>query len=308
MLYSTSWNCVAHDCRLGMSKTNKLTILAVLVLATRLAGEPSKIADIEYAKPDGYSLKLDLYLPESGPDDRSPVVVFVNGGGWKNGSKKTAARTAAWLANHGIAVASINYRLTDVAGWPAQINDCYESVRWLRRNAAKYQLDADHIGCWGTSAGGHLAILMGTRPYPKEESTSSRVIAVCDWFGPSDLLTMPPNNVGNGRTERDVAMSNGAKLLRATVRKVPALAKDASGLYHVSKGDSAFLIMHGEKDPGVPLEQSQRLHLALKKAGVDSKLEVIPDAKHGGPHFRTKEAKASVLEFFQRTLGQKKDR
>lgn len=163
-------------------------------------------------------------------------------------------------------------------------------------------MDSENIGVWGTSAGGHLAILVGTRPFPGEEAVSSRVQAVCDWFGPSDLLTMPPNNVGDGRTEEDVAKSNGAKLLRATVREVPERAKDSSGLFHVSSDDPPFLIVHCELDPGVPLSQSRRLHQALTKANVSSDLHIVPGAGHGGKGFDTPEIRETVLGFFQETL------
>ena len=143
---------------------------------------------------------------------------------------------------------------------------------------------------------------MGTRPYPETESTSSRVQAVVDWFGPADLLTMPPNNVGNGRTPEDVANSNGAKLLRATVLDVPDLAKDASALYQASPDDAAFLIIHGDADEGVPVDQSQRLHSALTAAGAASKLIIIPGAAHGGKPFETEAARTTVVEFLNREL------
>ncbi|MGB1707229.1 MAG: alpha/beta hydrolase fold domain-containing protein, partial [Rubripirellula sp.] len=171
--------------------------------------EPEVLRDVEYATVDGHKLLLDLYRPplEKANDQTQirsgraiPCVVFVHGGGWKGGDKKSAKQNAAWLVDHGFAVVSINYRLTDIAQWPAQINDCYEAVRWVRRNSQKYGIDPDRIGVFGTSAGAHLAALMGTRSFPGHESVSSRVHAVCDWFGPSDLMTMPPNNIGNGRT------------------------------------------------------------------------------------------------------------
>ena len=280
-----------------------LTLSAGFLLPATFAAEGESeniIRGIEFAKPDGHSLLLDLYLPK----DRSrpvPVVVFVHGGGWKNGSRKSGGKNAAWLTEHGIAVASIDYRLTDVAQWPAQINDCYDAVIWLRDNYKKYQIDPHRVGAWGTSAGGHLAALMGTRHDARKQAYP--IQAVCDWFGPSELLTMPPNNVGNGRTAEDVANSNGAKLLGATVREVPELARDASALDNVTEGDPPFLIMHGDKDPGVPLEQSQKLHAKLVKAGVNSRLHIIKGAGHGGKLFATSEARAVVADFFKRTLN-----
>lgn len=260
------------------------------------------IRDLEYAVHDGVPLELDLYRPEErAPDQALPVVIWVHGGGWKNGSR--ARCKAAWLAPKGFAVASISYRLTDVAQWPGQINDCYAAVRWLRENAGEYGLDADHIGAWGSSAGGHLVALMGTRKYPGEETVSSEVQAVCDWFGPSELLTMPPNNVSATRTLEQVAQSNGAKLLGATVRDVPEKAKDASALDHVSGKSAPFLIIHGSADPGVPLEQSSKLHEKLVGAGVSSRLHVIEGAGHGGKEFESGEVRSLILAFFQKHLS-----
>ena len=192
--------------------------------------------------------------------------------------------------------------MTHQAQWPAQIDDCRAAVRWLRENAKTFNLNPDRIGAWGSSAGGHLVALLGTLDAPNMEKTSSRVQAVCDWFGPTDLLTMPPNTISETRTEADIAQSNGAKLLGATVRDVPALAKQASALYQVSEDDPPFLIMHGEKDPGVPLSQSERLHGKLLTAGAQSELKVIANAGHGGKEFQAPEAKQLVLDFFSRTL------
>ena len=258
------------------------------------------IRDIEYAQHQGISLKLDLYLPEQ-TKGRVPVIVFIHGGGWKNGSKESGKR-GAWMVPHGFAIASISYRLTDVGQWPDQINDCYAAVRWVRKNAKQYGLDGKRVGCWGTSAGAHLAALVGTRPYPGKERISSRVQATADWFGPSELLSMPPNNVGNGRTEEDVANSNGAKLLGATVKDVPDLAKDASALDNVSGDDSPFLIMHGTADPGVPIVQSEKLHQALLRAGVEATFVALEGAKHGGPEFISPASKKVFLEFFTKHL------
>ena len=197
--------------------------------------------DIEYATAGDVSLLLDLYKPKKS-QGKLPVVVWIHGGGWKAGSKKNCK--AAYLTDHGFAVASVDYRLIPVQ-WPAQMNDCRAAVRWLRKNADQYGLDGDHIGVWGSSAGGHLVALMGTLDKAEDEAVSSQVQAVCDWFGPSDLLTMPPNNVGNGRTKEDVAKSNGARLLGTTVREVPERAKKVSAFYQVTKDDAPFLIRHG---------------------------------------------------------------
>jgi dipeptidyl aminopeptidase/acylaminoacyl peptidase len=115
---------------------------------------------------------------------------------------------------------------------------------------------------------------------------------------------MPPNNVGNGRTEEDVAKSNGAILLGATVKDVPEIAKDASALDNVTAHDSPFLIMHGTADPGVPISQSEKLHAALTAAGVPCTFVKLKGAKHGGPEFVTQESNKILLDFFTAHLKQ----
>ena len=280
----------------------RLITLSLILFASILFAEevPYTLkSDLIYSQAGGIPQELDLYLPKDakGP---FPVVVWVHGGGWKNGSKKNPKNL--FMVEHGYAVASINYRLTDEGQWPAQIDDCRESVRWLRKHAKKYQLDSENIGVWGSSAGGHLVALMGTLPYDADEKISSRVQAVCDWYGPTELLSMPPNNVGNGRTEEDVANSNGAKLLGCTVKECPDLAKLASGLDQVSPDDAPFLIMHGDLDPGVPLTQSTRFFEKLKQHGVYAELDIISGAGHGGPLFATEQVQMRVLKFFDRFL------
>ena len=111
------------------------------------------LSDLVYAEPEGLPQLLDLYLPKKKSSEPFPVVVWVHGGGWKNGSKKNPK--AEYLAEYGFAVASINMRLTHEAIWPGPLEDCREAVRWLRRNAAGYGLDAENIGAWGSSSGGH---------------------------------------------------------------------------------------------------------------------------------------------------------
>jgi acetyl esterase/lipase len=287
-----------------MNRLLSLLLLLPLLVLTQTAFGAEKpyeiIEDLVYSNPNGLPLLLDLYLPDVPPGEQLPVVVWVHGGGWKNGSKQKPR--AEFLAEHGYAVASINYRLTGVAMWPAQIEDCRESVRWLRRNASKYSLDPNRIGTWGSSAGGHLVALMGTLPYENGETVSSRVQAVVGWYGPTDLLAMPPNNVGNGRTEEDVANSNGAKLLGCTVSECVDLAKQASALFNVTSDDAPFLIMHGDLDPGVPISQSTRLYGELKRAGVHAEFEIVPEAGHGTSHFATKEVKDRVRSFFDAFL------
>lgn len=286
----------------------RIIISSLLVFSLSLSAAPKKkkfevpndvqlISNITFKKAGELSLLLDLYLPKDLSPDL-PLVIWIHGGGWKNGSKEKPK--GIWLAQNGYAFASINYRLTHEAIWPAQIEDCRDAVRFLRKNANQFKIDPTKIAVWGGSAGGHLVAVLGTLEPPVDEPISSRVQAVIDWYGPSDLLSMPPNNVSESRTLEQVANSNGAKLLGATVRDVPNLAKQASAFWNVSPNDPPFLIMHGEKDPGVPLEQSQKLHDKLLKNKVDSTLHIVKEAGHGGPLFQTDEVKKVMLDFLNR--------
>jgi arylsulfatase len=259
------------------------------------------IANQTYVTPTTGALLLDLYVPAMATPAPMPVVMWIHGGGWRKGRKENCP--LVWLAAEGYAVVSINYRLLYAAVWPAQIDDCRAAVRWLRENAVKFNLDPNRIAVAGGSAGGHLAALLGTASAPADESTSSRVKAVIDLYGPTDLLTMPPNMPGPGKTDTDLAQSNGAIMLGGIIRDIPEKAKAASALYHVSKDDAPFLILHGSKDPGVPLDQSQRLHAALGEVGVTSTFHIVEGAGHGGKEFNTPEVEAVIRTFLQAQLA-----
>ena len=201
-------------------------------------------------------------------------------------------------------MASINYRLSQHAVFPAQIEDCKAAIRWLRANAAKYHLDPDHIGVWGASAGGHLVALLGTTGGVKElEGTggnldqSSRVQCVVDWFGPTDMATM-------GR-QADKPGTPVAQLIGGPVQENQEKARKASPLTYVSKDSAPFLIMHGDKDNMVPLQQSEVLAEALKKAGVEVKLQVVKGNGHGGPGFNSPENRKLIEDFFAKHLKRK---
>ena len=253
------------------------------------------VRDLAYAHVGEKALLLDLYVPEEGAEEALPVVVWVHGGGWRGGSKENAR--GAVLVGRGYAVASINYRLSQEAAFPAQIHDCKAAIRWLRAHAEEYDLDSDRIGVWGSSAGGHLVALLGTSGDVAalegelgNADYSSRVQAVCDWFGPADLIGMTSTNPsGRGATSRG---GRGAVegLLGGSIEEKRELAILASPVTHVSEDDPPFLIMHGDQDPVVPLSQSEVLQGALTDAGVESTLEVIKGAGHGfggGEHFET---------------------
>ena len=257
-----------------------------------------RIANQTYHSPREGNVLLDLYLPEKAPASPLPVVVWVHGGGWSKGSKENPP--LSWLAAEGYAVVSINYRLSWLARWPAQNEDVRAAVRWLRTHAARHGLDPARIAIAGGSAGGHLAALAGTQAPPAGETVSSRVRAVIDLYGPSDLPSMPANRPDH--PDEDIARTNGARLLGGPVRDRLELAREASPLHHVSAGDPPFLILHGDRDPLVPLEQSRRLHEALRAAGVASELVVLPGAGHGGKEFSTPEIRARIRTFLADAL------
>ncbi|MEO6245486.1 MAG: sulfatase-like hydrolase/transferase [Opitutaceae bacterium] len=259
-----------------------------------------RIANVEYTRPPTGAVLLDLFLPEKTTNRPLPVVMWIHGGGWKNGSKENCPLT--WLAAEGYAVVSIDHRYTSAAPWPAQIDDARAAVRWLRTNAARYGLDPARIAVGGGSSGGHLAAALGTLDAPAGEKVSSRVQAVLDYYGPSDLLTMPSNLAGPGKTDADLAKANGAKLLGGIVRDRPAIARAASALPNVTRDDPPFLILHGDKDPQVPLDQSQRLDAKLREVGVPSELIMLPGAGHGGKEFTTPEVKEKIRTFLARSL------
>jgi acetyl esterase/lipase len=232
-----------------------------------------------------------------------PVIVWIHGGGWQGGSKENTLGLA--FVPKGYALASINYRLSQHAVFPAQIQDCKAAIRWLRANASKYHLDAEHIGVWGTSAGGHLVALLGTTGNLKELEgdggnldQSSRVQAVVDWFGPTDFT--------HGWPRFNPPNSPVARLLGGPVTENKDKAAQASPVTHVSKDAAPFLIMHGDKDNLVPLSQSEELAEALKKAGVEVTFRALQGSGHGGPAFMNPENRKLIEDFFNKHLRRKK--
>ncbi|MDB5290677.1 MAG: hypothetical protein JWL69_1918 [Phycisphaerales bacterium] len=298
-----------------------LGIVIHLAFASATCGEDRKPAvpalpagvklfpNLEYAAVDGKSLLLDLYLPEKA-DLPVPVIVFVHGGGWQTGDRHE--RLAVPMAARGYAVASIDYRLSQQAVFPAQLHDCKAAVRWLRAHAKAYGLDPTHIGAWGTSAGGHLVALLGTTGDVKELEGdegnlefSSRVQAVCDWFGPTDLTKMDEQSARSGITaaiHHNAPDSPEARLIGGSVMDNKDKAAKANPVNYVIKDAPPFIIMHGDKDPLVPLAQSELLRDALEKAGVPVKLDVLKGAGHG---FGSPEIFQTVEDFFNKNLKSK---
>ena len=258
------------------------------------------IADLTYCAPDGVPLKLDLYFP-AGREAPWQVLVYAHGGSFTGGDKRKGSGTIdiPAMAARGYAVAAINYRLMPAAPDPAEIADAKCAIRFLRAHAADYQLKTEQIGIWGGSAGGHLAAMVGLTngdpafeagEYPEQ---SSRVQAVADLFGPSDLT------------------AEFSWLQRLLLRRAfgtddprdPALA-NASPVNHITPGAPPFLIMHGEQDDAVPVAQAQAFHQKLSGAGVNATLVLVKNANHnfkptGGAIQPAREAlSAGLADFF----------
>jgi acetyl esterase/lipase len=259
------------------------------------------LRDLAYI-PDGHERqKLDLYLPRQ-KDDAGPLplIVWVHGGAWRAGSKENCP--SARFLRQGYAAASINYRLSQHAIFPAQIEDCKAAIRYLRANADKYNIDPNRIGVWGASAGGHLVALLGTAGDVKEFDkgpnlhVSSRVQAVCDFFGPTDLTKMSDFA---STMDHDAPDSPESLLVGGPVQENKEACKRANPITYVNKDDPPFLICHGDKDMLVPRNQSVLLNDALKKAGVNVKFHTV---KGGGHGFRDPEVDRMVQEFFDKYL------
>ncbi len=260
--------------------------------------------DINYAGDENPRHTLLLAVPSNSSDEPVPLLVFIHGGGWRSGNKKVGLRKLSPFLNGTMVGASINYRLSDEAQWPAQIHDCKAAVRWLRAHAEEYNIDPERIGVYGNSAGGHLALMLGVSSgSPLHEGKigehidqPSSVSCVIDGFGPADFLTM-------GKTPRKDHDSPGSAislLVGGPVQERKEVARSASPLAYVGADSSPTLILHGSEDPLVPFEQSHVLAEELKKHGVECFLVKVEGGKHGFPI--NDELKKRVTQFLTRYL------
>ncbi len=247
--------------------------------------------DLAYVPGGHEKQKLDLYIPIDG-DGPFPLIIWIHGGAWKYGSKDGCI-PLPWVAK-GYAVASVNYRLSQDAKFPAQIKDCKAAVRWLRAHARQYNIDRDRFIAWGDSAGGHLASLLGTAGDTVEweagpPAESSRVQAVIDWYGRADLRRVC--------TDPDMAGHPVAQLLGGSGEGIAELARKASPITHVSNDDPPFLIMHGDVDKTVPVQQSEAFANALKEKDVPVTLVILHGVDHGGGEF-LKPERVKIIDSF----------
>ncbi|QDV22958.1 alpha/beta hydrolase [Aureliella helgolandensis] len=279
--------------------------LSVLDQATSAKSVASEIEvkvqrDIKFAEVNGQSLLLDVYVPQNVASP-PPLIVWIHGGGWRGGSK--AKPPIRRVTECGYALASISYRFSDQAIFPAQLHDCKGAIRWLRAHQKNYGYNAEWIGVAGSSAGGYLAVFLGVAAgdvalegeVGGNLQESSRVQAVVDYFGPTDFVL-------RGATQPEVAYSEKAgsfALLGGLKRgKIdPQLERAASAAYYVEPTAPPILVFHGENDKLVLPSQSERIVEAYQAAGVPAELVRVAGAGHGGAKFFWGENFEKTLNF-----------
>jgi acetyl esterase/lipase len=267
------------------------------VLAT---AEPRLERDVEYARVDQHSLLLDLYVPS----DRNapPLIVWVHGGAWRSGSKKDVP--IRQLAERGYAIASVDYRLSPVARFPAQAHDIKAAIRYLRARQRDYGFDSSRIIVAGSSAGGHLAALVGVSngvaalegSVGEHAQVSSDVQAIVSFYGASNLQSILSQSTPHGLKVRVPALE---LLLGGQPDAQAELARLASPVAHVDESDPPLLLIHGDQDPQMPINQAHELHAAYKKAGRAVQFEVVPGGVHGGKGFYEPEMLSRVESFLR---------
>ena len=283
-----------------------ILITAPVVIAQKAAPQPAipdKVLfepDIEYANPDGQHLKLDLAAPKTamGP---FPAVVCIHGGGWGAGSRQQHDGLCLRLAQQGYVAVTVSYRFAPKYQFPAQVHDVKEAVRWLRAHAWKYQIDPDHIGVTGDSAGGHLAQFLGvTNDVKSFEGTganldqSSRVACVVNFFGPNDLTKSYEKST---EAHKVLPPLLGGDLQHARQQHILA-----SPLYWVTPHAAPTLCIQGTKDLLVAHEQAVWMIDRLKAVGVDAELLSLEGAGHGFQGEDAARAERAMFAFFAKHL------
>jgi acetyl esterase/lipase len=246
-----------------------------------MAQDVSVAKDVSYGTAEGAALLLDVYQPSAqGFSGKRPGVLLVHGGGWMGGDKAAYTPIGKELADKGYVAFAINYRLAPQFHYPAQLDDVQRAVRWVRAHADAYNVDPNRLGALGDSAGGHLVSFLGTRDTRDNSDAalaaySSRVQCVVDLYGPEDF-TLPTSSGVSPQAVQILTAFFGK-----TRDQAPRLYRDGSPIIYVNKHSAPFLIMHGDADPLVPIDQSQRLYAALKKAGVEATFVTMPKDGHG---------------------------
>lgn len=288
------------------------SLFCLLAGAALLSAQPlpPTLANIPYAESTNPRQFLDLYLPD-GPGPY-PLLIWIHGGGWREGSKEGAGPLARRLLARGIAVASINYRLSTQAKFPAQIQDIRTAIRFLRDNASQYRLDPDRFGAAGSSAGGHLALLAGASGHTVHwdtagqlrTGTSAALQAVVSLYGPSDFLEMnPAQPPACPIVDRNLPTAAESQLLGCRIYECPERAREASPLTYLTPAAPPFLLLHGAHDCLVPSHQSRLVSESLARLGTPHIYRELPGASHGGPGFNLAPVTDLMDDFLVRTLA-----
>jgi len=267
--------------------------------------------DISYIPDGDKAQRLDIYLPEKASQKPLPLVVHIHGGGWQGGSKFPCP--VEGMAAKGYAVASIEYRFSQKARFPAQIQDCQAAIRWLRANAKTYNIDPEHVGVIGGSAGGHLSALVATAggkdAFPKiggNDEQSDRVQCVVDIYGPTNFATVIEQAEAD-KNVRNIFKFNTpsdpySSLIGVALNEDKAKTDAVSPVTYVSEDNPPTLILHGTHDTLVPYAQSEELAAALKAKSVPVWLQTLPGSGHGGGGFRKPEINELMQNFFDKYL------
>lgn len=253
--------------------------------------------------------RLDVYSPQDASEVQEPVpvVIYIHGGGWSAGDKSDVPGPLVnLLTATGYAVASINYRLTGQARFPAQLRDTRAAIAYLRSHASALGVDPDQIVLSGDSAGGHLAQLAAvTDPLPESNSgvaADGGIRGVVSYYGLSDLLVLTGQRADAGCRGRYFEPAGPAGTLfpdGLTEEELDHAAAEASPVTHVDSTDPPMLLLHGTEDCIVPAAQSAQMRDALAAVGVSAELMTV-DAEHSAPRFYTDPTlNAAVLEFLR---------
>ncbi len=271
--------------------------------ASSAYGEAVLTKDIPYVNHPTTNQNFNLYLPREKGARPFPLVIWIHGGAWLSGSKEWD--NVKYLVRDGYAIASIEYRYTPEAPFPAQIRDCNAALNFILAHAADYGVDAKRFVVGGGSAGGHLALMLGLARGQKDFDANPAVkpLAILDFFGPTDFNRAKSDlEAIHSQKGLDVFHDAVSKLLGAPVDESADKGEIASPINYVSAAAPPVLIIQGGKDDLVPRAQSERLHAALDKAGVKNELVVVDDAGHDGPAFSTPEVQSKVIHFLDGVL------
>jgi acetyl esterase/lipase len=274
-----------------------IVLASVQIMAHTMTG------DIEYARVGDHVLQLDLHLPK---EANPPLIVYVHGGAWRAGSKTDVP--IAKLLDQGFAIASVDYRLSTEAPFPAQVHDIKAAIRFLRAKSALFHINTQRIAIIGSSAGGHLAALVGVTNGNAELegglgehlSQSSDVQAIVSLFGASNLQTILAQSTEFGLKMRVPALQ---LLLGGQPSEKPELAKLASPVAHLDKNDPPLLLIHGDADPQMPPQQSEELAKAYEALKLPVQFITIKGGKHGGKEFYDAERTAIMSQFLRAALA-----